>query len=69
LTEEGQLLQTVQGEGVGDYEIDEYASRLGRILDRKSHLIASLQEKIASFRGQLKREEELSRELGNLSSM
>eukprot|EP00550_Attheya_septentrionalis_P012955 CAMPEP_0198304958 /NCGR_PEP_ID=MMETSP1449-20131203/57663_1 /TAXON_ID=420275 /ORGANISM="Attheya septentrionalis, Strain CCMP2084" /LENGTH=591 /DNA_ID=CAMNT_0044007487 /DNA_START=561 /DNA_END=2336 /DNA_ORIENTATION=- len=69
LTEEGQLLQTVQGEGVGDYEIDEYASRLGRILDRKSHLIASLQEKIASFRVQLKREGELSREFGNLSTM
>lgn len=60
LTEEGRLLQSVQGDNIVDYDIDKYASRLGNILDRKTHLIVLLQEKLTSFRSQLKKEEELS---------
>jgi len=57
LTEEGGLLEAVQGE---DYDIDEYASRLGEILDRKTVLMHSLQERLGSFRNLLRKEEELS---------
>jgi hypothetical protein len=60
LTEEGKLLQRVQSDAVIDYDIDCYASRLGTILDRKSYLINCLKEKLASFRKQLLKEEELS---------
>ena len=35
LTEEGNLLAKVQGEDVVDYDIDVYAERLDRILERK----------------------------------
>lgn len=35
LTEEGKLLQQIQGNGVIDYDIDAYATRLSEILDRK----------------------------------
>lgn len=63
LTEEGKLLQGVQNDGVIDYDIDNYASRLGTILDRKTYLIAMLKEKLGSFRAQLKQEEELSRKV------
>lgn len=66
LTEEGRLLQAVQGDDVVDYDIDQYASRLGTILDRKTHLIANLQEKLISFRKQLRMEEDLSRKVGHL---
>lgn len=59
LTEEGGLLQSVQGED--DYDIDQYASRLGEILDRKTELIHSLQQRLGSFKELLKKEEELSR--------
>lgn len=38
LTEEGMLLQQIQGENVVDYDIDAYASRLSQILDRKVRL-------------------------------
>jgi len=65
LTEEGRLLQAVQGDDVVDYDIDQYASRLGTILDRKSHLISNLQGKLTSFRNQLRMEEELSRKVGH----
>lgn len=58
LTEEGGLLHSVQGE---DYDIDQYASRLGEILDRKTELIHSLQDRLGSFKELLKKEEELSR--------
>ena len=57
LTEEGALLQSVQGE---DYDIDVYASRLGEILDRKTALIRDLQVRLGSFRDLLRKEEELS---------
>ena len=57
LTEEGGLLEAVQGE---DYDIDRYASRLGEILDRKTVLMHSLQERLGSFRNLLRKEEELS---------
>jgi len=66
LTEEGRLLQSVQGENIVDYDIDQYASRLGNILDKKTHMIRSLQEKLSSLRSQLKKEEELSKKVENL---
>lgn len=66
LTEEGRLLQSVQGDDTVDYDIDRYASRLGTILDRKTHLISMLQAKLTSFRNQLKLEEEISQKVGSL---
>jgi hypothetical protein len=66
LTEEGKLLQAVQSEIVGDHDIDAYASRLGSILDRKTHLINQLKDKLGSFRMQLKQEEEFSRKVVSL---
>lgn len=59
LTEEGKLLQSVQSEDVMDYDIDNYAHRLGSILERKSYLISCLREKLSLFRTQLEREEEV----------
>jgi len=63
LTEEGQLLQSVQGDTVVDYDIDKYAARLGCILDRKSHLISALQERLSVFKGHLRKEEELAKHM------
>lgn len=67
LTEEGKMLQNVQREDATQQDFDEYAARLGSILDRKTHLIQMLQDRMTSFRAQLKKEEELSRRVGNLS--
>lgn len=66
LTEEGKLLQGVQSDSVVDFDIDNYASRLGNILDRKSYLINCLKEKLTSFRHQLLKEEELSTKVESL---
>lgn len=52
LTEESQLLNTVQGENI---DMKEYVTRLEGILNRKTELVLSLQEKLGSFREQLKR--------------
>lgn len=60
LTEEGRLLQQIQGE---DYDIDSYASRLDLILKRKEELINILKEKLAAFRRQLAKEEMTSKRL------
>lgn len=67
LTEEGKMLQNVQREDATQQDFDEYAARLGSILDRKIHLIRMLENRMASFRAQLKKEEELSKRVGNLS--
>mmetsp|Transcript_275 Transcript_275/g.451 ORF Transcript_275/g.451 Transcript_275/m.451 type:complete len:195 (+) Transcript_275:235-819(+) len=57
LTEEGALLNSVQAE---NYDIDQYASRLREILDHRTSMIHSLQDKMGSFRELLRKEEELS---------
>merc|ERR1712048_1112053 len=64
LTEEGRLLQSVQGGDLADYDIGQYASQLCNILDRKTHLISLLRDKLNTFRQSLRREEELSRKVG-----
>ena len=60
LTEEGRLLQQIQGADVQDYDIDAYASRLEQILRRKQELIGDLQQKLANFRRHLRKEEKIS---------
>ena len=50
LTEEGRLLQQIQGE---NNDIDSYAARLDRILQRKQELIVVLREKLEHFRNSL----------------
>lgn len=61
LTQEGELLSRVQGKGVVDYDIDEYAARLEEVLERKLAVTGALLRKLAVFRGHLAEEEELSR--------
>jgi hypothetical protein len=39
LTEEGRLLQEMQGDSVADEDVDKYASALDEILGRKLSLI------------------------------
>jgi len=54
----GRLLQQIQSD---DNDIDAYASRLEKILERKSTLIEVLKQKLSSFRQALEREETLSK--------
>ena len=61
LTEEGRLLQQIQGE---DNDIDAYATRLDAILERKQTLITSLRKRLKNFREALAQEEKLSQTLG-----
>lgn len=60
LTEEGRLLQQIQGDDVQDYDIDAYADRLDEILQRKQALIDVLRDKLAAFKAHLRREEKVS---------
>jgi kinesin family member 2/24 len=60
LTEEGRLLQQIQGD---DNDIDTYATRLDAILERKLLLITELRNKLNSFTESLAAEETLSKTL------
>eukprot|EP00640_Fibrocapsa_japonica_P005784 CAMPEP_0113940036 /NCGR_PEP_ID=MMETSP1339-20121228/6230_1 /TAXON_ID=94617 /ORGANISM="Fibrocapsa japonica" /LENGTH=101 /DNA_ID=CAMNT_0000943713 /DNA_START=17 /DNA_END=322 /DNA_ORIENTATION=+ /assembly_acc=CAM_ASM_000762 len=66
LTEEGLLLQQIQGDDVVDYDIDAYATRLEQILQRKQELTSGLQKQLASFRKHLQEEERVARRLGDV---
>jgi kinesin family member 2/24 len=61
LTEEGRLLQAIQGDDVVDYDIDAYAARLEQILDRKMDLIVALRMQLQGFRRRLQEEENASK--------
>lgn len=67
LTEEGKMLQMVQRDEVTPDDIDAYVSRLEEIIERKTELIEQVELKMTTFRESLKREEELSKEVGPLS--
>ncbi|CAN0092540.1 unnamed protein product [Phaeothamnion confervicola] len=60
LTEEGRLLQQIQGDDVVDYDIDAYAARLSEILDKKAELTGRLQRRLRTFRRHLEAEEKVS---------
>jgi len=66
LTEEGRLLQQIQGE---NNDIDSYAARLDQILLRKQELIDIMRRKLDSFRRILAREETYSKQLANKKGM
>ncbi|CAM9297213.1 unnamed protein product, partial [Chrysoparadoxa australica] len=66
LTEEGRLLQQIQGDDVVDYDIDAYATRLAQILDRKIDLISTLQVELSQFRTHLENEETVSKRVANM---
>ena len=61
------MLQTVAADGVTEQEIAEYANRLEAITERKCQMIELLQDRMVAFRKNLKREEELSQRVGNLT--
>lgn len=65
LTEEGRLLQQIQGE---NNDIDDYALRLDRILSRKQELIDVLKDKLIHFRQSLIREENESKRLADMEN-
>ena len=67
LTEEGKMLQTVQRHDRSEEDIENYVARLTEILDSKAQLIEALTDKMDAFRVNLKKEEELSKKVGNLS--
>lgn len=57
LMQENELLANVQGD---DYDVDEYALQLSKIVDRRFEMVNGLKERLGLFQEQLKKEEELS---------
>jgi hypothetical protein len=58
LTVENKLLLDVQSD---DYDVDEYALRLSKIVDRRFEMVNCLKERLELFQKQLKKEEDLSK--------
>lgn len=59
LTQEGQLLSQVQGRDVIDYDIDDYATKLHRLLSRKLEITTRLLDNLNVFRQHLALEEQV----------
>ena len=60
LTEEGELISKVQGEGVVDYDIDDYVNRLEVLVSHKMNVYKSLLNKLGAFKKVLNEEENIS---------
>ena len=60
LTEEGRLIEMVQGEGVVDYDIDAYVQRLEVLVKHKLSVYTQLHQKLVNFKKHLNEEEEVS---------
>mmetsp|Transcript_11589 Transcript_11589/g.20452 ORF Transcript_11589/g.20452 Transcript_11589/m.20452 type:complete len:250 (+) Transcript_11589:381-1130(+) len=67
LTQEGRLLQTVQGNDITDEDMDKYAITLAEFLDRKETLIQTLQSKLDDFKSHLAKEQRLAQKVTRLT--
>eukprot|EP00521_Asterionellopsis_glacialis_P009471 CAMPEP_0195287496 /NCGR_PEP_ID=MMETSP0707-20130614/4530_1 /TAXON_ID=33640 /ORGANISM="Asterionellopsis glacialis, Strain CCMP134" /LENGTH=694 /DNA_ID=CAMNT_0040347251 /DNA_START=117 /DNA_END=2201 /DNA_ORIENTATION=- len=68
LTEEGQMLRSIQSaEDANEDDLEEYASRLTAILERKAHMIIALKENVATFQSQLTKKKELSKKVREIN--
>ena len=56
LTEEGELISNVQGMGTEEYDIDEYVSRMEKIVTRNLFIYGDLQKRLKKFKKNLKEE-------------
>ena len=66
LTEEGLLLSKVQGDGVVDYDIEGYASRMDEILADKIKMYTDLHDLVKKFRKHLEMEEKTSSRINRM---
>ena len=64
LTEEGKLISLIKGIGTEEekIEVDEYISRLEKVLDQKINLYSGLQDKIIIYKDHLKQEDQMRKE-------
>mmetsp|Transcript_21090 Transcript_21090/g.29777 ORF Transcript_21090/g.29777 Transcript_21090/m.29777 type:complete len:707 (-) Transcript_21090:82-2202(-) len=68
LTEEGQMLRSIQStEDANEEDLEEYASRLTAILERKAHMIIALKENVATFQSQLTKKKELTKKVREIN--
>lgn len=58
LSQEGELIQSLQGMGGGDYDIDEYVSSMEGIVRRNLEIYGDMQAQIHRFKRLLREEEE-----------
>ena len=58
LTEEGDLISNVQGFGDEEYDMDEYVSKMERIITRNLEIYGDLQSRIFRIKKLMKEEDE-----------
>ena len=58
LTQESELISTVQGAGFMDYDIDSYVEKLEKIIKKKLKIYALLSNKVDKFKNNLKEEDD-----------
>jgi hypothetical protein len=64
LTEEGELITNIKGIGdQEDFQMDEYTSRLEKIINKKIALYTDLKKKIETYKLHVKEEDEIRRRI------
>jgi hypothetical protein len=64
LTEEGELITNIKGIGdQEDFQMDEYTSRLEKIINKKIALYTDLKKKIETYKLHVREEDEIRRRI------
>jgi hypothetical protein len=63
LTEEGKLISNVQGFGNEDYDMDEYVSRMEKIVKRNLEIYGELGKRLQQFKQHMAEEEEAHKQV------
>lgn len=65
LTEEGNLISSLTGFGNEEYDMEEYVTRMDKIVTRNLEIYGDLQKRIQKFKKGMQEEEEAHKKLGN----
>lgn len=64
LTEEGELITNIKGIGdETDFRMDEYTTRLEKIINKKISLYNDLKKKLDTYKSHIKEEDEIRRRI------
>jgi kinesin family protein 2/24 len=67
LTQESELISTIQGIGFMDYDVDSYVDKLETVIKKKLKMYELLSKKVQNFKRYLKEEDEVRQKVKNVS--
>lgn len=67
LTQQSELISTIQGVGFMEYDVDAYVQKLEGVIKKKLKMYQMLSKKVDNFKRYLKEEEEVRHKVKNIN--